>query len=84
MGSLAVAAAAGAVQRRAWKTEAEVAVLYLLSCPSDGALDTSAFVEKISLAMNTVARRGISVTLLPTYNCNFRCEYCRIMQNCSI
>lgn len=34
------------------------------------------FIETISRTINTISRKGINVTLLPTYNCNFRCEYC--------
>ncbi len=34
------------------------------------------FIEKLSHALNAVDRKNILITLMPTYNCNFRCEYC--------
>ena len=41
------------------------------------------FVRKLSTAINERGKKNISITLLPTYNCNFRCEYCfeRNLQN---
>lgn len=35
-----------------------------------------AFIHKLCKTMNEYSRRIIQITLLPTYNCNFRCEYC--------
>ncbi|MDD5922536.1 MAG: hypothetical protein PUC44_05095 [Eubacteriales bacterium] len=32
------------------------------------------FIRKLSQAINCVNSQGISITMLPTYNCNFRCE----------
>lgn len=34
------------------------------------------FVEILGKAINNIARKGINITFVPTYNCNFRCEYC--------
>lgn len=41
------------------------------------------FLKRLNQAINERARKFISVTMLPTYNCNFRCEYCfeRNLQN---
>lgn len=34
------------------------------------------FISKLSQTINKKGRNNMSITLLPTYNCNFRCEYC--------
>ena len=34
------------------------------------------FISHLSRAINKKGRQTMSITLLPTYNCNFRCEYC--------
>ncbi|GIP08738.1 radical SAM/SPASM domain-containing protein [Paenibacillus macerans] len=38
--------------------------------------EESQLVEEISIALHKASSRSISITLIPTYNCNFRCEYC--------
>lgn len=38
--------------------------------------DEFEFIETISRTINSAARKNINVTMLPSYNCNFRCEYC--------
>lgn len=46
---------------------------YITSLSED---DEFKFITKLCEGINLRGRKKISITLLPTYNCNFRCEYC--------
>ncbi len=34
------------------------------------------FIGKVSEALRKAVNKSVNITILPTYNCNFRCEYC--------
>lgn len=34
------------------------------------------FIGKVSDALGRAVNKSVNITILPTYNCNFRCEYC--------